>query len=649
MDGVIPIPRVSMIRQPMLLFFLLVLLTLRTAAERPSVSDSSGLEVSDEGHFVANRSNGRSPGLSPDDEDASPEQAAGETIEGGIAFAALAGAGSLVEVSSHADGHRDGSLAEVEEMGNKSDRPPAGNFQGCRQGPEATDMCKSLCYRIWCSSVPYGSCAEFVSDVERVGGWLTPEGRWCKHASCQTDAEYAIDIWYDDAKRNIPDHELNYYIGNLKGHQNAAGGGGMSAAVRRKFSVPVEKMLAAMELRQAYDNGEKALADGSRLAPSLKRLEAAISEVSNKAHYSSMSTGLSLCRGLAGKLSIITKLEDAARDAKPLAKATTEKADIVLLQLYEWIQKAKENPDDSFSQQLATATKRFDEMEDTLVGYFTDQVNAARNSTFSAGDEGARAMGNLKPIIERMSRLSAIDKIGEELPTARSTLEEIEGNMRRNFNDKVMTGQEALDRMAATSELGLVKQDLEAMIKQANGCGGTFAEEIDTMEKVLAQLKAWDQLQFGLQIGADAAAQKKAYEDSQPAVPLVAAAATAGAPAAPAAPVKVDPGKARLDKTVDRAKGKLRQGLDACRCAQMPDNFTPETEKAEALGDDLGGLPPTQPCPSKHGAKGSLSQGREKEMLPWYTRAWRSVFGGSAQTRPAALIMVMFVARLGYV
>jgi len=580
---------------------LLALLVSSAVAERPSeVPQNNQIEFSSKGHLVGKKTAGH---VNP--------------------HSSLSQVNATKAEKGAWPGRRRKKNAEAQEAATQI-------VDGCQQGADATEECQSLCYRIWCDTNQWGTCGEFDGELQSVSNWMVPEDRMMKWT--QGSKDYAMDIWHDDLKRNIPTKQVDYYINNLRGHQDVANGGAMTGETRDEFRKPIGKIMRAMTLLQANEKAEAALGEKNvdDCEDALGKLEAAINDVASSGHYVAMEAGLDVNRALAKKLSIFINIVAETIKGRALIASTDEKVDDVLKNLGEYKKKAQANLDgDQFRSQIRDAASTYDTLKKNMKKYFAKNIKAA-NAALSAGSTDAtqESMKNLTPLIKRMQELSPLFDDPSQLPKAVSVLEKLQAQLRKNFNEKVNAAKDALDRMAPQSEMKTVQLNLEAEIKMAEPVQDDFKDEYDQLESALAQIKAWNLLQEILQDAPTLVEKMTAFadkEDPDPPAEVAAeveeeasiegkikgksgklakesVAANASASKKPLDPEtakqkkRYEREKARLATEVLKMKVKVRRSLDACRCAKMPESLEAEIDKADDLGDDLGGLPEAGGC-----------------------------------------------------
>lgn len=576
------------------------LLAAAVMAERASeVDPQSKLEFSSEGHFVSKRPRGH---LAPDKLDDASSSA------------------QLVSASSEPKSNS--SLSQLKAVG-PEDEP---EMQGCQQGTKAVDACKSLCYRIWCDTSPFGICSEFDADLTSAEGafkWLPESERgvfdWKGLSPANQEGERLITLWYEDLKRNIPEYHLTYYMDQLS--KTVGDNGALDKVYQDEFKVGLTKIKNAFQLRKAYDAAEADFNGKNLLASerSLEHLESAINEVATNpdGFYSAMGNGLEVTRALAQKLSLYTKMAEATQKGRASSRSTDEKVDEILKELDEFKNSAPKVLGDSHQSTINDCRTARDMMRNHLSKFFVENIQSADDALFR-GDSGmVTAMLNLEPLIKRMKNLSPMFDGRNELPKAEATLEKIQTKLRESYDEKIRGASEALARADKAEALRIKQQDLEMAIKQAEPLGRDFQEEHEKMVTARDQVKAFRLLKEAMEFYKPVLQALKKSNFSfkeepapQPAAQLVKA-EDEGVPGedgvvpqkqvAPVAPVKrlsarEQRDKDRTQREIDRAKTKLRTALDACRCVGMPDEMQGMLDEAEDAGEELGGLEREGPC-----------------------------------------------------
>lgn len=624
-----------------------------TTAERPSDMEPTAdkMEFAAHGHFVSSRHDGGKRHRHEGSGDLTLEEAEDKPVQGQE--------GSFVELQSNATANesvsseqkadergllnrRDSSSADaLKKPGYKNDK---GGCQGnvgfgcrCSQRTEVQG-CQSLCYRVWLTPFKSSDCGDFTRDMETIGNYANPDARgdaMSKKMFGQRDHEWVMDTFYQDMKTNIQENEMVPMMQSLKQLANEY------PKVRNQFDRPLSAALNAFELREAYDQAAEALKRGKDVEADLQKLDKAIEKVKAGHTYGQMSNhGLSICGNLATKLNIISKLQKATSDGEAVSSSNGKEVDAALKALFQYRKMARDDPDRAYITTLREADRVFNKIYERMSVEFKQQVRDAKKVKIASADVAIDAMKALGPAIDRMKKMPGIfDGSDEKLSTnvlgdAQSAYDKLLMNLKKNFNDKATTANEALERAdVSVSELSVLEKDLAKHITLLAKSKSEFKDEKTAMENALAKIKAHKQIAEAVKTGAKALRQEKKYEDDYPDE------TPAGAePPSPSGAQARD--KASLDTLIKSAQNQLRAGMDACKCA----DYTPVADllgKAEDQCVRLGGCGNPKPCAPKPTQQELVKEEEEvsEDRRSWHERMYANLFGGSSRRQPAALVL----------
>jgi len=575
------------------------------------------------------------------------------------------------------------SLMEI----NAPDTDPDEGFSGCTQGANAQTGCESICYRIMCTTEPFGECSAFTADIEKASGgsWYPPENKddqgfeLAYHKSTKvklgwrSSNEKTMDFWHQMMKLNVPDGHQEYYFTQLNklGHPEQ-GGSAMTQALKRTYSEGIDAVLRAIELKRVLDTAISKYVSSSDCKEALEDLRKEIEEVDSKYHYPAMeSDGLRFCRSYAKKMDAFQNMRIANGKGTQFRRTTDEKADAVYKEIVTALdvarQHARERKDfktekqwDARQSYFNNAAKLQGDMHQNLATFFKLETKKAIDE---AKKNLPKAIKGLQPLVKR---LKSMDNMFEaERNAADAALSELFDDAKQRFDELVNKGRGMLtNREKPREKPGEFKDITANLAKELNVCKELLPqtkEQCQAMDTLSEHIKAWSKLQPAIFDAEPLAEQHEKYkaavaeatEKQKAATPEPMAAKEGVPPSTPKKPPPLDLGGvkdvSKYDK--DKAVGNLRQGIDAAVCAKMDEDFLTatggEVETAKKLGHNLDGLPPATPCTSREAnfdvssSEGGASD-KKKSGGNWFSNLWASIFGSALHsTTPAMLTCVL--------
>lgn len=408
---------------------------------------------------------------------------------------------------------------------------------------------------------------------------------------------------------------------------------------------PITVALNAIQLRRKFDAAISVYVSSADNQKALEALRKAIEDVSQTdgiGSYNAMTQsgggGIDTCKTWAKKMEAFQNLRVANAKGKRYQTSTDEKVDAVYLELVDALDKARAlYQDKDFKNDLqrnhrkqyfSNAEIYRRDIEVNLKTLFDKEKKKAEQAA-QVTDKIPKAIKDYQPVVARLKKLPVFSTERNE---AEQTLQTLYDNAKQSFDELVAEGKAKLIARDKPNTFKEMSGKLAKALKTCKELLPETKEQYEAIDLLSDQIGAWKLLQPALETAQNLAAKHVAYQDAYKAAKEKQDAEIAETEAEKPG----DKDKTADDQTPSKPKPKpklvlpdgvqevpaskrsealanLRRGIDAAVCAKMDEDFLTgsesEVETAKALGESLGGLPPSQPCVSKDRADLSGAHG----------------------------------------